>query len=90
MKKNVISNVLGIIVLSGCLLACYDEQPINTTHSNNPHYDVSKLFTKDGYTVYRFVDWGRYRYFVTPEGRTETEHSSGKTTFSEEIDTIGK
>ena len=44
---------------------------------------VQLLFAKDGHSVYRFADGGRWHYFVIPDGETittqEQVHHQGKT-----------
>ena len=37
--------------------------------------EVSKLFTYDGCTVYRFLDYGDFRYFTNCGGQSQTSCS---------------
>ena len=43
------------------LVGCSREKAVET---NNPNFEIYKLFTKDGCDVYRFHDAGYPRYFV--------------------------
>lgn len=72
--------VTAIIVTAIALAGC-GERPVERTSTNNAAIKVDTLFTKDGCTVYRFEDAGRYRYFVrcdTGQSRTEWTESCGK------------
>lgn len=44
-----------------------EDKPKIETHTETSltNYEVTKLFTVDGMTVYRFKDMGRYRYFIS-------------------------
>ena len=74
MNKTLIACLL--LALAGC-----GERPVERTSTNNAAIQVDTLFTKDGCTVYRFEDAGRYRYFVRCDSghtRTEWTESCGK------------
>lgn len=64
------------------LAACgHDVVPQAVERTSNPNETVTLLFEKDGYRVFRFVDDGRYRYFVIPEGVAmydQVEHTGPK------------
>lgn len=59
------------IVLASLLFGCDEEtrKPISVNTKPNG-YEVARLFTQDGVTVYRFYDEGEYLYFAT-SGRVE-------------------
>lgn len=59
MKKTTIASILLIPLLFGC-----NSKSISSQQTDNPEIVVEKLFTKDGCTVYRFLD-GRRVYYVT-------------------------
>lgn len=66
------------ILFAVTLLALVGCERTNTAiqrdSTNNVAYQVDTLFTKDGCTVYRFLDEHRYRYFVRcDDGQTRTE-----------------
>jgi hypothetical protein len=41
-------------------------------------YEVERLFTHEGCTVYRFMERGGYRYFTNCSGSTSWTQSCGK------------
>ena len=53
--------IVLILLIGGCVR---DIVPINVGATDNPGTSVSKLFTYDDCTVYRFTDGGREHYFV--------------------------
>lgn len=59
----------AVVVLCTMFASCGDivapEKQINSTNSS---YNVEKLFTADGITVYRFFDSGHYVYFTNKSG----------------------
>lgn len=68
MKKNIFLALLLCLLLVGCdnTPIKMDKPEIEThTETRTTDYEVTKLFTVDGMTVYRFYDKGRYRYFVS-------------------------
>lgn len=54
----------AILALSGC-----DKRPAESTVTVGQGFQVSRLFTTDGCTVYRFYDSGT-RYFTNCSGST--------------------
>lgn len=65
------------ILLVCCLLAgCAGEA--ERTDAAGKRFEVARLFTHDGCTVYRFYDAGRHRYFTNCSGSTSWEESCGK------------
>jgi hypothetical protein len=61
LKANLLAAACAVIVVS-CA------KPVEQTETNNPSFSVSKLFTHEGCTVYRFYDFGYYRYYVNCSG----------------------
>lgn len=41
-------------------------------------FDIVKLFTAEGCTVYRFRDYGNFRYFTNCKGSATWQESCGK------------
>lgn len=70
MKRLIIAALL--LTLAGCERI---EAESTTTVGNGAQ--VSKLFTVDGCTVYRFVDDSHYRYFTNCHGTTTWQESCG-------------
>lgn len=71
-----ISTLLLALLLAGCV-----REPLETSSTDNREFNVDTLFTKDGCTVYRFVDGSHSRYFVRCEGgqsRVEWTEACGK------------
>ena len=64
--------VLAVLVLSGC------SKPAESTTRVGNNFEVDKLFTVDGCTVYRFVDVYTH-YFTNCSGSTSYQVSYGKT-----------
>jgi hypothetical protein len=46
--------------------------------STDGDFEIGRLFTKDGCTVYRFSDAGRYVYFTNCNGSTNWNEICGK------------
>lgn len=65
--------VLALVTLS--LFGCYGEAEMSQPAGVG--FQVDKLFTVEGCTVYRFYDAGR-RYFTDCKGSTEWQESCGK------------
>lgn len=63
--------VIAAIALCGC------EKYGTPVPDVDPTYNVVKLFTNDGCTLYRFND-GRYVYYSDCRGGTHTTYSCGK------------
>lgn len=68
-----------ILLLVGCA-----KRPMATGRTDNSEFDVGKLFTHDGCTLYRFYDNGRHHYFTNCSGRTMTTYSCGKNCTNQE------
>lgn len=71
--KKIIAIALVAIALAGCK----ERLPLSSATTNNRDYEAAKLFTHDGCTVYRFYDYGNYRYF------TKCEHADSATSWNE-------
>lgn len=75
-----ILTIFAILATCLALTACKQErEPETTIHTGNG-YRVSKLFTHEGCTVYRFYD-GNDRYFTKCESQTSAtnwQESCGK------------
>lgn len=70
MKNFKLSLIIVILVcmMTSCNVKTIkeDKPEIETlTEYNTTDYDVTKLFTVDGITVYRFYDRGSFRYFTS-------------------------
>jgi len=71
---------LGAILFGACI-----NEPMSTERlGKGDGFEVEYLFEKDGIKVYRFIDNGRYHYFTTG-GETISTQTSGKQTYSENI-----
>lgn len=69
-----------LIIISFGLLASCDEpnRGVEVLKTNNSEFDVHLLFEVDGCKVYRFMDYGRERYFSNCNGSVEWTESCGK------------
>ena len=67
---------ITVIALAILLTAC--QKPPETSKRAGSSFDVEKLFTVDGCTVYRFYD-DRTVYFTDCQGATRWTESHGKT-----------
>ena len=78
----------GVVCLAVTLSGCNNE-PEATQKTTNSNFEVERLFTADGCTVYRFWDRQDYHYFVAcpGTGSTETQRRVGKTYVTETIPT---
>ena len=65
------------LLASVALTACSGGKP-EETRAVGVDFQVDKLFTTDGCTVYRFADAGAYRYFTNCTGSTSWRESCGK------------
>ncbi len=63
MKTTTLIVAALALAVAGCM-----RKPVETGKSDNAEIPVDRLFTKDGCTVYRFVDGGNSRYFVRCDG----------------------
>lgn len=70
---------LAVLVLSGC------SKPAESTTRVGNDFEVGKLFTVDGCTLYRFEDGGRSHYFTNCSGSTSYTVSNGKTSYHDGI-----
>lgn len=80
---------IALIAMLVLATGCYKD-PERTEIKGVGGFQVATLFTHDGCTVYRFSDGGRGRYFVKCENgnaMTMTEHTQGKSSFPETIQT---
>jgi hypothetical protein len=74
--------VLGLlVVLAGC------SKKAESTVTVGNQIEVSKLFSIDGCTIYRFGDGGRHHYFSNCTGQASSIQSNGKSTYTESIPT---
>lgn len=76
-----------VLIIVGC--ESKKVTPVEVTGAKD-NFEVVKLFTHDGCTVYRFYD-SRYRYFTNCSGKTMTEYTEtcGKNCTSTIPDDIG-
>jgi hypothetical protein len=65
-----------ILILAALLAGCAKDP--EATQQVNAQFKVDTLFTKDGCTVYRFSDDGRYRYFTNCRGNVAWKEGCGK------------
>lgn len=69
-------NIALIAALSLALIGC--QKQAESTTAAGVEFQVDKLFTVDGCTVYRFNDGGNPRYFTNCSGSTQWKESCGK------------
>lgn len=74
-----ISRYKSIILVALLTLTACDAGIPESSTTTPGGYSVTRLFTQDECTVYRFFDMGRYRYFTNCGGSTYTQ-TDGKTT----------
>lgn len=72
----------GLLVLAGC-----NNQAAEVRRTDNQNFEVERLFTVDGCTVYRFRDAGNTRYFSSCQGSTSWTEPRGKTSTAIEVPT---
>ena len=72
------------ICLALALSSCVRKGEAVIPSKSADNYELNKLFTADGITVYRFFDNGNYHYF-TSQGETIVRHTSGKSSWDENI-----
>lgn len=63
--------LLVAVLMAGCT------KPPESSTTVNPNFQVDKLFTVEGCTVYRFEDGGYY-YFTNCSGSVEWTENCGK------------
>lgn len=79
---------LCLLFLSGCSQG--NGQPQNTTvYAQGQDFQVTKLFTSDNCSVYRFQDGAGtdYHYYTNCKGTMSSRIQQGKTSHPEEIQT---
>lgn len=70
---------LGWVALAAALVLSGCQKQAETTTRAGVEFQVDKLFTIDGCTVYRFADGGYPRYFTNCSGSAEwVESCSGQ------------
>lgn len=84
MKKTLAIYI--VFIMMGAILfgACQNEPMSKERLGKDEGIVVEYLFEKDGVKVYRFNDGGRDHYFTT-RGETMTTQTSGKTSYTENI-----
>ena len=76
MNKIKISTIALLLFVAVMATGCVDYVPSSKpVKSDNPNYEVRKLFTVDGVTVYRFFDGNRPIYFTNGNGVVQSTHS---------------
>lgn len=85
-------NMKKILVIIACclLFGCNTRDTEMTNNEVVLDKGVKLLFEYDGIKVYRFCDNGRYVYFTKDAGKIEytRTYRSGKTTYSEKVQTL--
>jgi hypothetical protein len=84
MKKTIVTCIVTITLGAILFGACTNEPMSKEQLGKNDGFEVEYLFEKDGVKVYRFWDSGHYHYF-TSKGETISTQTTGKTTYSENI-----
>ena len=89
MKKY--TSILLIAITAISLTSCYND-PVQRKGTDNVDVPVELIFTVDSCKVYRFRDGGRAHYVVIAPQRSQTisTQKSGKSTYSETIQTVEK
>jgi hypothetical protein len=83
--KKTLAIYIVLIGLGTMIFGACTNEPMSTERlGKNDGFEVEYLFEKDGIKVYRFIDNGRYHYFTTG-GETISTQTSGKQTYSENI-----
>ena len=72
MKISVI--LLSLLILSGCAKKSEHSENIGPEKA----YQIERLFSYDGCTVYRFHDVGRTIHYTNCKGSTTETHECGK------------
>lgn len=86
MKKIIIISI-ALLALTGCGEV---QKPEEVKQSSNNGYEVQKLFTVDGITVYKFYDRDNCVYFTDRRSEVQYSHSvrHGKVTKTVRVQTI--
>lgn len=69
---------IAIAAMFAALLAGCVKGKAERTERAGQDFEVDTLFTKDGCTVYRFMDGGSPRYFTNCKGSTSWRETCGK------------
>lgn len=79
--------LLIVIVGSASLYSC---KGASRESINYGDFKVEFLFEKDGCKMYRFKDGGRYIYWSSSAGKTQSNsyHTTGKTSYTEHMESI--
>lgn len=64
-------SICAVLLLAGCA-----KEPLSIERVDNNEFQLDKLFSHEGCTVYRFSDWGRYHYYTDCRGRTTSTYST--------------
>jgi hypothetical protein len=62
--------LLAALALVGCA-----KDPEQRLQTNNSEFELAKLFTHEGCSVYRFSDAGHYRYWADCRGRISSDYT---------------
>lgn len=73
-----------LIIVSAILLVGCGHEGISTNISDKNGIKIELLFENDGCKVYRFYDNGRGIYYSDCRGNIKYEHSSGKSTITQQ------
>lgn len=75
MNKIRISAIVMLLFVAVMATGCGHYDPCSKpVESDNPSYEVRKLFTVDGVTVYRFFDGNNCIYFTNGNGVVKNTH----------------
>jgi len=67
--------IIAIICLAGILFSACEKKGIEVTHTENPNFSPTLLFTIDDCNVYRFEDNGYNHYIVTGKKAISVERN---------------
>lgn len=70
-------NKVKYLLVTFSLAAC-SKSPLSVSVTNNPNFNVEKLFTVEGCSVFRFYDSGKSLYFSNCSGVVQGYRSCGK------------
>lgn len=84
MKKTLAIYIVFILFGATLFGACSNDPMSKERLGKDDGFEVEFLFEKDGLKVYRFWDAGHFHYFTT-KGETISTQTSGKQTYSENI-----
>lgn len=83
MKKALIGVLAAMALLTGCEKASESKAVVGVKSD----FKVSRLFTVDGCTAYRFYDKGRAIYYTNCKGATDSTYNSGKNVMHQQVTT---